>query len=96
MTADEIDTRISRLETQMTALTVLVHTLLPATVPAARHQILRQFGQYCSATEQQMAQDQVPPAMANWHLSFLARLHQSVEAALQQIEEHESANGPAV
>lgn len=95
MTNDEIETRIERLETQQTALTVLVHCLLPATVPAARHQVLSQFGQYCRATEVQAAASGMPAHAVDFHLRLLASMYEKLEGALQLIEQHEKRHGTA-
>lgn len=89
MTNDEIETRIERLETQQTALTVLVHCLLPATVPALRHLVLQQFGQYCRATETQVMQSDLPRHAADFHLHLLATMYEKLDAALQLIEQQE-------
>jgi hypothetical protein len=85
MTNDEIETRITRLETRLTATQVLVHSLLPATVPSRRDQILKQFGQWCGATEAKAIEDDGDPLMVDWHLAELATMYTSLEGALKLI-----------
>ena len=85
MTNDEIETRIARLETRLAATQVLVHTLLPATVPAARHQVLKQFGRWCSATEKDLEKQNVAIAEKNWHLGELAKMYESLGGALKVV-----------
>jgi hypothetical protein len=89
VTNDEIETRITRLETQLTATQVLLHSVLPATVPAARNQILRQFGKWCRATEAQLDASGAPVGTVNWQIDMLANMYSTLEGALQMIEEHE-------
>lgn len=90
MTPDETETRITRLETRQTILFALVHAVLPATLPTARHRVLTQFRQYCSATEAQIFRDDVPAWLADWHLAELATIYKGLEGALQLIEAHEA------
>lgn len=94
MTPDEIETRIHRLETQCTALTVLIHSVLPATVPAQRHLILQQFGQYSRATHQRFLQSNVPAHLANAELQELAKIYTGLEGALKLIEDYEAKKKP--
>lgn len=90
MTNDEMETRILRLETRLTATQVLLHTLLPATVPDRRHQILRQFGQYCAATEADLKAQGVPQADQRWQLAELAHMYSALEGALKLLQEWEA------
>lgn len=90
MTPDETETRITRLETRQTILFALVHAVLPATLPTARHQVLAEFGRYCNATEAQIFRDDVPTWLADWHLEELATIYKGLEGALQLIEAHEA------
>ena len=90
MTNDEIETRIARLETRLTATQVLVHTLLPATVPGRRHQVLKQFGKWCAATEKDMEKQGVWVMEKNWQLGELASMYSALEGALQVVAAWES------
>lgn len=90
MTNDEIETRIARLETRLSATQVLVHTLLPATVPAARHQVLRQFGRWCRATEKDLAAQGASVIEQNWQLGELAKMYDSLKGAIELVEAWES------
>ena len=90
MTNDEIETRIARLESRLTATQVLVHSLLPATVPSQRHQVLKQFGQWCAATEKKAQQDGGDPLMVQWQLGELASMYTALEGALKLIAEWEA------
>jgi hypothetical protein len=90
MTNDEIETRIARLETRLAATQVLVHTLLPATVPAARHQVLKQFGQWCAAMEGDLVRQGTSAAEQNWHLGEIAKMYNSLKGALELVEAWES------
>lgn len=90
MTPDETETRITRLETRLLALTALVHCVLPATVPTARNQVLKQLRRYCSATEAQIFQDDPPKWLADWHLQELATMYTGLEGALQLIDAYEA------
>jgi len=90
MTNDEIETRIARLETRLVATQVLIHTLLPATVPAARNQILKQFGQWCAATETDLKTQGASAAEQNWHLGELAKMYQALEGVLKLVESAEA------
>lgn len=85
MTNDEIETRIARLETRLTATQVLVHTLLPATVPSRRHQVLKQFGQWCAATEADLKKQGTPTLELNWQLGELASMYSALEGALKVV-----------
>lgn len=89
MTPDEIETRITRLETRQTILAALVDSVLPATLPAARHQVLAQFRQFCTATEAQIFRDDVPAWLADWQLAELAESYQKLQTAIQLIDAHE-------
>ena len=90
MTNDEIETRIARLEVRLTATQVLVHALLPATVPGRRHQVLKQFGQWCRATEAQAAAAGEDPLMVQWQLGELATMYSTLEGALKLVAEWEA------
>ena len=85
MTNDEIETRIARLEARLTATQVLVHTLLPATVPAARHQVLKQFGQWCAATEKDLQAQGASELEMNWHLGELGKMYEALDGALKHV-----------
>jgi hypothetical protein len=91
MSPDEIETRITRLEMKMTATQVLVHTLLPATVPGQRHQILKQFGQWCDAMATQA--DALPPgqrAAQMIQVAEAAAMYTSLEGALKLVSAWEA------
>lgn len=90
MTNDEMETRILRLETRLTATQVLLHTFLPATVPSQRSQILRQFGQYCAATEAQLKAQGVPESDQRWQLTELAHMYAALEGALKLVQAWEA------
>lgn len=90
MTNDEIETRIARLEARLTATQVLVHALLPATLPTARDQVLKQFGRWCRATEKDLAEQGMSVLEQNWHLGELAKMYDSLKGALELVEAWES------
>lgn len=93
MTNDEIETRIARLEARLTATQVLIHTLLPATVPAARHQVLKQFGQWCAATEKDLQSQGASPLERDWYLSELGKMYEALDGALKLVAAWESKQG---
>ena len=90
MTPDEIETRIYLLELRVKVTQALVHTLLPATLPARRDVVLRQFGQYCAATEEELQQGVDAAMERNWQLGELARMYESLEGALNLLPEWEA------
>jgi len=90
MTNDEIETRIDRLETRLTATQVLLHCLLPATVPAQRPQVLKQFGQYCAAMDKKFEKDDGDPLQVKTKLTELAEMYTALEGALKLISDWEA------
>lgn len=93
MTPDEIETRITRLETQCTALTVLVHCVLPATVPDRRHLVLQQFGQYSMGMQKTLEANKTAPHLVKFQLQELVKIYTSVQEALEMIAKHEAKKG---
>lgn len=81
MTNDEMETRITRLETRCTGLTALVNTLLPGIPQVARDRAVKLFAHYCETMATQMEQDQVQPSVANMHMQELAALYSGLEGA---------------
>lgn len=89
MTNDEMETRIERLETRVTALTALVHCIVPAIPPASRERLLQQFRQYCGSTESQIHQDDLPAHVSDFHLGLLAEMYTSLQGAIQLTNQHD-------
>ncbi len=85
MTNDEMETRITRLETRLVATQALLHCFLPATLPDRRRLVLEQFRQWCCATEAKVFQDDPDPQVADWHLAEIAAMYQALEGALNLV-----------
>lgn len=82
MTNDEMETRVLRLETRLAATQALLHAFLPATAPDRRDQVLRQFGQYCAATEEDLRHRGVPQMDQRWQLEELAQMYKTLDGAI--------------
>jgi hypothetical protein len=88
MTLDQLETRLQQLEARWKASDALLHCVLPAIDPARRPVVMRQFQQYCHATEEKLGPDAESPE-GKLHLRMLADEYTRLEGALQMIEEHE-------
>lgn len=87
MTKDEIETRITRLETRCTGLTALLNTLLPGIAPADRDRSVKLFAHYCEAMARQLERDKVDPMEADLHLKELADLYSGLEGAVKLLNQ---------
>lgn len=54
MTNDEIISRVVWLESKLTIVTAMVHSLLQATVPQSRHIAMPQFGSWCDTMKREL------------------------------------------
>ena len=96
MTNDEMETRITRLETQLVSTQALLHCLLPAIPPERRHLVLDQFRQWCCATEAKVFQDDPDPQTADWQLAQIAAMYQALEGALKLVSDWEDKHSKGV
>jgi len=80
---DEMETRITRLETRCTGLAVLLNTLLPGIAQKERDRAVKLFAHYCETTAKQLEQDQVASTVAQMHLQELANLYSGLEGAVK-------------
>lgn len=90
MTSDEMETRIFRLEMRLDATQALIRSVLPATLPASRHQVLNQFRRWCAATEDRAVADGLSTAQLHWHLSDMASMYESLKTSIDMIEAYEA------
>lgn len=91
MTNDEMVTRVVRLETKLTALTAMVHCLLPATLPNARPLIPKQYGYWMDVMELELRSTGGTEAEVGWHMEVLKTFHKGIEDTLAKVTELEAS-----
>jgi len=89
MTSDEMETRIVRLETKVTALTAMVHCLFPATVQQSRHLVSAQFGLWCEAMGEELRRGVGSEAEIGYHVDLIAIYHNGLVESFQKIADFE-------
>lgn len=97
MTNDEVATRLIRLEARLTAVTAMVHCLLPATVPHRRELVGKQFGFWRTVMENDLRAASGDPAETTLQIDVIAVYHEGLLATLKKLDEMDAqreAMGP--